>query len=74
MFTICTAFVAEGKLDETLEELASSEKNFTREIGVLFPQIFSMYYTTPYYLVYYRVRVGKTSQRRSTILDEKTPG
>ncbi len=35
MFTICTAFVTEGKLNETLMEFASSEKNFTREIGVL---------------------------------------
>ena len=35
MFTICTAFVAEGKLDQTLTNLASLEKNFTREVGVL---------------------------------------
>lgn len=40
MFTICTAFVSEGRLDETLAELASSEKNFTREIGVLFRRFF----------------------------------
>jgi len=40
MFTICTAFVAEGKLDETLTGLASSEKGFTREIGVLFRRFF----------------------------------
>lgn len=35
MFTICSAFVAEGKLDETLAELAATEEKFTREIGVL---------------------------------------
>lgn len=40
MFSICTAFVAEGKLDETLIALASSEKNFTHEIGVLFRRFF----------------------------------
>ena len=40
MFTICAAFVAEGGLDETLATLAASEKNFTREIGVLFRRFF----------------------------------
>jgi hypothetical protein len=35
IFSICTAFVQEGKLDETLEKLSSSEKHFTPEIGVL---------------------------------------
>ncbi len=35
MFTICTAYVAEGKLDETLMEFASLEKKFTREVGAL---------------------------------------
>jgi hypothetical protein len=40
MFTICTAFVAEGELDEALAGLSSSEKNFTREIGVLFRRFF----------------------------------
>ncbi len=40
MFTICTAFMAEGRLDETLVELGSSEKNFTPEIGVLFRRFF----------------------------------
>ncbi len=40
MFTICTAFVAKGKLDETLAGIASSEKKFTHEIGVLFRRFF----------------------------------
>ncbi len=40
MFTICTAFIAEGKFDEALTELASAEKNFTREIGVLVRRFF----------------------------------
>lgn len=35
IFTICTAFAPEGKLEETLEGLSSSEKIFTPEIGVL---------------------------------------
>jgi hypothetical protein len=35
VFSICTAFVQEGKLDETLEKLSSTEKYFTPEIGVL---------------------------------------
>lgn len=35
VFTICTAFAQEGKLKETVESLSSSEKIFTREIGVL---------------------------------------
>jgi hypothetical protein len=39
-FTICTAFVSGGKLDETISGIASSEKNFTREIGVLFRRFF----------------------------------
>ncbi|MFQ5865631.1 MAG: antibiotic biosynthesis monooxygenase, partial [bacterium] len=40
MFTICTAFVAEGKLQESLAKLTTSEKNFTREVGVLFRRFF----------------------------------
>jgi len=40
MFTICAAFIAEGKLQESTSELTSSEKNFTREIGVLFRRFF----------------------------------
>jgi hypothetical protein len=40
MFTICTAFAADGALDETLEGIASSEKNFTREIGVISRRFF----------------------------------
>ncbi|MHA2164090.1 MAG: hypothetical protein ACXABF_16870, partial [Candidatus Thorarchaeota archaeon] len=40
MFTICTAFAADGELDETLAGIASSEKNFTREIGVISRRFF----------------------------------
>jgi hypothetical protein len=40
IFTICTAFVTEGKLEKTIKELVSSEKNFTLEIGVLFRRFF----------------------------------
>jgi len=40
MFSICTAFVAKGKLDETLAGINSSEKDFTPEIGVLFRRFF----------------------------------
>ncbi|MFW9983067.1 MAG: antibiotic biosynthesis monooxygenase [Candidatus Thorarchaeota archaeon] len=35
IFSICTAYVQEGKLDETIEKLTSTEKHFTQEIGVL---------------------------------------
>ena len=40
MFTICTDFVADGKLEEYLKSLPESEKKFTREIGVLFRKFF----------------------------------
>jgi len=40
MFTICTDFVEEGKLEEYLSNLAESEKKFTKEIGVLFRKFF----------------------------------
>lgn len=36
IFSICKTFVAEGKLDETLSSLASAERDFTLEKGVLF--------------------------------------
>jgi hypothetical protein len=35
MFTICTAIVAEGELENQLKGFRDSEKRFTREIGVL---------------------------------------
>jgi hypothetical protein len=35
MFTICTAIVAEGELENQLSGFRESEKRFTREIGVL---------------------------------------
>jgi len=35
MFSICTTFVTEGKLDETLGAMAAAEADFTAEIGVL---------------------------------------
>ena len=40
IFSICTAFVTEGKLDETLTMLVAEEKKFTVEIGVLFRKFF----------------------------------
>ncbi len=35
VFSICTAFAAEGQLEETIAGIAASEAKFTREIGVL---------------------------------------
>jgi len=40
MFSICTAFVAEGKLEETLAGLSKQEKVFTSEIGVVWRRFF----------------------------------
>ena len=40
MYTICTAFVADGKLEEYIKNLPESERKFTREIGVLFRKFF----------------------------------
>ncbi len=40
MFSICTAFVTEEKLEETLASLAAAETKFTPEIGVLFRKFF----------------------------------
>jgi hypothetical protein len=40
MFTICTDFVEDGKMEEYFQSLAESEKKFTREIGVLFRKFF----------------------------------
>ncbi|MFA5161003.1 MAG: hypothetical protein WC421_02045 [Elusimicrobiales bacterium] len=34
MFSICTAIIADGNIDETLAQWKESEKKFTREIGV----------------------------------------
>lgn len=40
MYSICTSFVDNGKLEETLNNLSESEKKFTKEIGVLFRKFF----------------------------------
>jgi hypothetical protein len=40
MFTICTAFVTEGRLDETLEQMVASESGFTSGTGVLSRRFF----------------------------------
>lgn len=40
VFSICTAFVTEGKLDETVTAMMTSDKKFTPEIGVLFRKFF----------------------------------
>ena len=40
MFTICTAFIENGRIEKTIEEFAESEKIFTRDIGVIFRKFF----------------------------------
>ncbi|MFX0033769.1 MAG: hypothetical protein ACFE8V_16160 [Promethearchaeota archaeon] len=40
MFTICTDFVPNGKLEDYLKNLSKSEKKFNKEIGVLFRKFF----------------------------------
>jgi len=40
MFSICTAYIENGKLEETLKGFKESEKKFTKEIGVLFRKFF----------------------------------
>ncbi len=40
MFSICTAYIEDGKLEETIKQYTESEKKFTEEIGVLFRKFF----------------------------------
>lgn len=40
MFSICTAYIENGKINETLKESAEAEKRFTKDIGVLFRKFF----------------------------------
>lgn len=40
MFSICTAYIENGKIKENLANFKESEKLFTREIGVLFRKFF----------------------------------
>ena len=40
MFSICTAYIEDGKLEETLNQFSESEKKFTKEIGVRFRKFF----------------------------------
>ena len=40
MFSICTGYIEDGKLEETLKQYSESEKKFTKEIGVLFRKFF----------------------------------
>lgn len=40
MFSICTAYIENGKLEETLMAYTKSEENFTRDIGVFFRKFF----------------------------------
>ena len=40
MFSICTAYIENGKLEETLKGFKESEKKFTKDIGVLFRKFF----------------------------------
>lgn len=40
MFSICTAFVTQGKLEETLASMAAEEEKFNAQGGVLFRKFF----------------------------------
>jgi hypothetical protein len=40
MFSICTAYIENGKLEETLKAYSESEEKFTSDIGVLFRKFF----------------------------------
>lgn len=40
MFSICTAYIENGKLEETLKDYSESEEKFTKDIGVLFRKFF----------------------------------
>lgn len=40
MFSICTAYNENGKLEESLKALYEAEKKFTKDIGVLFRKFF----------------------------------
>lgn len=40
MFSICTSYIEDGKLEETLIQFSESEKKFTKEIGVRFRKFF----------------------------------
>ncbi|MHA2304953.1 MAG: hypothetical protein ACXACU_06120 [Candidatus Hodarchaeales archaeon] len=40
MYSLCTAFIDNGKIEETLREIVKSEEKFTKEIGVLFRKFF----------------------------------
>lgn len=40
MFSICTAYIENGKLEETIKAYSKSEEKFTRDIGVLFRKFF----------------------------------
>ncbi len=40
MFSICTTYIENGKIKESLNNFVESEKKFTKEIGVLFRSFF----------------------------------
>lgn len=40
MFTICTAYIENGKIEKRIEEFAESEKKFTKDIGVISRKFF----------------------------------
>ncbi|MFX0092281.1 MAG: hypothetical protein ACFFBD_11010 [Candidatus Hodarchaeota archaeon] len=40
MFSICTAYIENGKIEETLKQTSKSEANFTEVIGVKFRKFF----------------------------------
>ena len=56
MFTICTSYVAEGKLEETLKEFGTAESIFTPDIGVLERRFFQC--TTQPHIIWCEYRMG----------------
>lgn len=40
MYSLCTAFIDNGKIEETLRDIEKSEEKFTKEIGVKFRKFF----------------------------------
>ena len=40
MYSLCTAFIDNGKIEETIKDLSKSERRFTKEIGVLYRKFF----------------------------------
>ncbi|MHA2364952.1 MAG: hypothetical protein ACXAC7_13430 [Candidatus Hodarchaeales archaeon] len=47
MFSICTAYINPEKMDQTLDSIKKNEKNFNKDIGVLY-RVFFQCQTLPY--------------------------